>query len=928
MLNNEYCLKRLVLINSANYEIAEIPLDDSVSIVAPNNVGKTSLINSLQFLLVRDAGKMDFGAYDLNASRKFYFPGNTSYILLEMQLPSGLVVVGCVGKGLSNEYQYFAYTGSLNVEHFKNVDGTIVEEPKLREVFAERGLTVSYYKRSTEFFDALYGKYDITSKDIDIRLFSLSSGNLRDVFQKVLIKTLRLERLVAADVKNFLLQITNASYAKDVDFSKVWHEAIDPVKADKDQYNACVRMQSKIRELEVKYDRLRFLRGKIGTMRPLINKALSEWDEYRKAKEGEYNRQAEGIKARKVELNNQRAQLIADKRDAQNKIDSIDKWNQRQTELQSRFALTADDSVLRQNVDHLDNLVAEKHSSLNMAKGANKNFIQGRVWQITKQIESSQRELESGERFFKRHIQSLLTSDEMDLLNGLLNGRILDMDVESIGDVQSFASWFKNEISNQGESICFNGLLLNREQVKIAYRGRSIEEIQEEIVANQQELLRLQEQLRLLADLEKGQQELATLRRELSAAQQELRDYEELTDLRKNEAERNAVKQSLQDQLKENEAEDERLTLDERDLDDKRSALVDKQRELKQQNEAIEEKKRYRIDMQSDIEFAIQLPHDEFFYDGDILGCLKDKLQEQSADCFELKNASGRVKEILSDLFSNGFTKYQGQDTEDEQITKIVGFANNLENENQAIQDLMRTAIASVSSVLREFSSKFDNFELELKDFNSLVRKRRVSDLEQLSVDIVPEPILEAVRTFAKFASTDENPTLFDFSVNNSESGNAEIEKAKNELLRFCDVNGSMKLEHLFNLSFGVCKKGGKLLNYTDLSQIGSNGTVLMAKLIFGLALLFKMSSRNKRIVSVCYLDEAASIDDENQKNLIATAKEFGFNLLFASPTPQNTVRYCVSIVKRNNKNVVTRKQWQIFEELKRSENVIEEVSA
>ena len=37
MKNNAYGINRLVLINSANYEIAELPLDESISLVGPNN---------------------------------------------------------------------------------------------------------------------------------------------------------------------------------------------------------------------------------------------------------------------------------------------------------------------------------------------------------------------------------------------------------------------------------------------------------------------------------------------------------------------------------------------------------------------------------------------------------------------------------------------------------------------------------------------------------------------------------------------------------------------------------------------------------------------------------------------------------------------------------------------------------------------------
>jgi len=42
------------------YSRAELPLDGSVSLVAPNNTGKTSLINALQYLLIIDRRGVNF----------------------------------------------------------------------------------------------------------------------------------------------------------------------------------------------------------------------------------------------------------------------------------------------------------------------------------------------------------------------------------------------------------------------------------------------------------------------------------------------------------------------------------------------------------------------------------------------------------------------------------------------------------------------------------------------------------------------------------------------------------------------------------------------------------------------------------------------------------------------------------------------------
>ena len=66
----QHGFQRLVLLGSAGYQRAELPLDDAVSLIAPNNTGKTSLINALQFLLIIDRRRMDFGAHDFRWSSK------------------------------------------------------------------------------------------------------------------------------------------------------------------------------------------------------------------------------------------------------------------------------------------------------------------------------------------------------------------------------------------------------------------------------------------------------------------------------------------------------------------------------------------------------------------------------------------------------------------------------------------------------------------------------------------------------------------------------------------------------------------------------------------------------------------------------------------------------------------------------------------
>ena len=152
-----YGFQRLALLGSAGYQRAELPLDDSVSLIAPNNTGKTALINALQYLLIIDKRRMDFGAHGPDKSRRFYFPNNSAYILLEVMLPeTGSLVLGCVGKGVSHDYEYFSYRGSLDIDDFRQADGALVTQPQLRAHLAESGKSVFSYS-STEFVDLLYG---------------------------------------------------------------------------------------------------------------------------------------------------------------------------------------------------------------------------------------------------------------------------------------------------------------------------------------------------------------------------------------------------------------------------------------------------------------------------------------------------------------------------------------------------------------------------------------------------------------------------------------------------------------------------------------------------------------------------------------------------------------------------------------------------
>lgn len=127
-----YGPQKLILINTGRYDFAEVELNGSLQIVGPNNTGKTTLINTLQFLYLDDRRHMDFGAYTPEQTRDYYFANQYSYILFQCIGARGQFVFGWRGqsKAAGTEPERFYYEGPFLTEDFLDGKGQ-VREPKV-----------------------------------------------------------------------------------------------------------------------------------------------------------------------------------------------------------------------------------------------------------------------------------------------------------------------------------------------------------------------------------------------------------------------------------------------------------------------------------------------------------------------------------------------------------------------------------------------------------------------------------------------------------------------------------------------------------------------------------------------------------------------------------------------------------------------------
>jgi hypothetical protein len=912
----QYGFQRLVLLGSAGYSRAELPLDGAVSLVAPNNTGKTSLINALQFLLIIDQRRMDFGAHDWEKSKRFYFPHNSAYVLLEVSLPeSGTVVLGCVGKGVSHDYEYFSYAGPLRVEEFCLSDGSIVPQPKLASHLASHGRRVWSYKSASEFADTVYGGRNRKLQgEHDFCVFRLEHASDASVFQRVLTRTLRLDKLRSSEVKDYLLQIFRRDLPDaNIDFKAEWDKAFAELNAERDQYLAALRQQTALAELERKQQARLALRGKLRHWRPLIDAALQQWQQHYDSHEQALQHALLECDAERQRLREQDRQLTREQ--AQRELEQKALWSQdeRLRALQQRFALIPDREMLenrrRELQEQRDALVVRMAQAQSRAPGA----IERELARLERELAQVQQELRTQGRNLYQRLADVLSAEQLAALNRVLAKPVLTLGAEDfrLDEVALRAALSDADTGPLGRL----GLQLRWDALPAQHQQRTRAELEEWQRDLQQQLAQLREQWAVAQALEDVKQQCQALERQLAELDAELRDYAEMQALQQSAAEREQRLQALHERLAELAAMQAQSAQRDRELDQQRQQRQQELDNLKQQHRQIEQRRNQRIDHEAPFTWLDQLPAIPCEDSPELAPQqLAERLHTYLVDCRQLLEIDDQIRRLLGDIHAGGLTKYQFLEPEAE-IERLVAFAHHLPQEAQALERKARSAVVNVAASLRELRDGLAAFKRRMREFNRKISGRQISDLAVFAIEPEDETALvEAIELLISTAARAEQGQTFELFNQQSVLDDEQLNRAKTLLIEEGNARHGLRVADLFRLRFRVGKAGHEPEAFDDLDSAASNGTVLMAKLVTGLAMLHLMQDQRRPIQGVCYLDEALALDARNQRSLIEAAAEFGFSLIFASPAPLTTVRYCVPIHQQQGRNHISRRSWQVFE--------------
>ncbi|WP_341326848.1 hypothetical protein [Methylotuvimicrobium sp. KM2] len=920
----QYGFQKLVLLNSAGYSRAELPLDDAVSIIAPNNTGKTSLINALQFLLIIDRRLMDFGAHSIENSRKFYFPDNSAYILLEVLLPTGMAVIGCVGKGLSHDYEYFAYQGGLDVEDYRLDNGKLVTQPKLIDQLLECGKLAKIYQ-SSDLRALLYGnRQKQRSDDPDLTIFPLEFTSQAATYQRILTRTLRLDSLDSRQVKEYLLEIyKNELHDRSVNFKEEWDKSFADVNYDKSQYDAVFRNHALILSMEQNQHKRKELRGKIILWRPLIENALAEWEAY-------FNQQSQSIEADTAKLKLEWDKVEARQRtiykdQAQTgvQLEKQQQLEKRYEDLTVQFHFVHDLAQLEKQLDNLQEKRDEQVTRLKNAKSQpNPNTIRNNIKKCRQEMGQLSRQLASLNNNLYLLLQQSLPTESFDALIRLLAGAALSLPVAAGGKVQvldenrlrAFGQELVDRIN--GYHLEAAGLSIDLAALEPNMQIRTAAELQADIEELQRQLTQWKELLTTVEQYEQERAKVDEFDRELAQQRKEIEQYKELLTLRASASER-------QQSITELENKSQALEVEEATLKKQKSAIESNQTRVKNDRESLNDRhkrihiaRQQRKDHETPFNFLEELPHLPCMQAARLeIDRLADQIEAYNQDCQRLRELDKELAEGLIHLHHDGVSKFQVQEGPEQELQALFNYTAQLKQEQAAIERKSRSAVVQVAAILRDLRDSLETLKRRMTDFNTKINRRQLSDLKVFKIEPrEEEAIVNAIRTLISTSEQVDSGSSFDLFDHNAVLDDKELNKAKDLLIKQGEKLGSLRVEHLFRLVFVIGKQNQNAAEFEELDSAASNGTVLMAKLITGLAMLNQMQDPRKSIKTACYLDEAASLDQRNQRNLIETAAEFGFSLIFASPEPQITARYCVPIGTSNGKNHISRLNWQILE--------------
>lgn len=916
-----YGIRRLLLLNAASYALGDFPLDRPLSISAPNNRGKSTAINALQFPFLSHMNDMAFPRSNED-TRKYYFPYDNSYVVSEIVTETGTYVVGAVGKGQASghEYQLFAYHSPLDIEDYldREQGDEVMKVRNLKELSARLGRRGVWVKplQPKQMRDALMGKTITLSNDEQFsigvfRLRSMTDDHYR-LFIRVFKNLLHMNNVNLDEMKRLLIDVLMPGEGSTtVDFMsryRLLNEEVEKALENVDTASRIALYVKKLAEAKVANDKA------YGILRALWASIASAYGFEHSRREDAIDRLAKdiaGIEPKMVEIKASRdplqdviGEMDFTKRNIESTLTTIEEDAQ-------RFALYESPEVIEQQIaerqEQRDRLVVE----LQRTDPEDIQGIKADLKSVSQHIE----ELRARTLAIENNLLFVLTEEFNEIQTQTII-RLFNKDLLSLVRVDDDGI----QVVNHEEMIarirkvlayCKDGYF-DDGSVRIRLDAIPLididdyfnfDSIQQALTRQEKRQSELERNLEVAQDYRRLEQKRRDLQAQIREEEGNLKEYRAYLDMSKNKAQ-------LESNLKQVSA----------DLETKRdelSGMADQLLGLGSHKQDLENQKRSSEYALKELEAKYQQVTP--VASSDPLGSapthrLPESLEEM-IDTYLLaiqsKNESAKEMQGQFDLIeSKGGLRFTHSEEEAIRIRELTEAVEGIDEYQLQYENLQKSGSQELGALLKGLSDRFDVFTNEILQFNRQMNKRKISNIERIQFVIDGNnDILNAVKKIV------EQGTLF--------SDPDSVHRAVQDLDRLVGQRGvKLSLENLFNMGISIELENGKVSTSFSDANIQSTGTGLTVKVILNVMLLGRLLyTKEGQVVNIpIYIDEAGQIDPANQQTLIDQCLPAGFVPVFASVEAQATADYCIGLAEKDGRIYVDQEDWFRLEKLEKSQ--------
>lgn len=867
-------VKRIIFIRAGRYDYAELELGKSSHLVGENNVGKTSLIEALQFLYIGNFNEMKFGNYAWEETQRYYFSSVQSYILFECMTNKGkYVTVGLHGCGVLQSYnvERFTFSGEYRKDIFVQPDNHV-------RTFDDVKMKLDEDARHFRLLEAKDIRASVLG-NIDDAQISLGIVPLRDEgkygkFSHLFRNLLRLNNMTQQDIKETLLEVHDQFRKKEINLAA---------------------------EHGIQFARAKLERTKLNELKgalPFGQKLKEQWVLHTSTRKDipAFYQHLERIKTETIR------RLRADEqrfRDAAHKTDGkIEQLKLSQKAVGEAIKVIAGKQAVVQN--SLSTLAAQEKSLedfvVSLEQEALHNLeqqiaeLQGKLHANTDPVEVIQQDILN----LDRKLQGLLRShDNFAFLVGTaLKGHFSEAEIREVfrvlNPVLLSMPLQQGSIEVSDEAGALRYLLAIRDAIHdgiFEWNGtkihlsslpetnevlHDIESIKAGIKTAEANLKKRASDLVVAQNASALERQIGGLSTQAKTIQRRIDELGAYQNELKNKPKWELLTKTLLAEMELKDAEIQQIQKDMPVLSDL---------SIRQNNSAIQAgldvdkvyKERYE---QPDASWPIGLIDsswtDDFHQAASVYREMHDTNISTGQEVASILEVIHRGAPSAGDYFV-------GTSLE-EQIEAVIATLDSIQKIEESCKEIWEGCVVGLRTSFSHILKDLDTLSEKMGTFSQHLAGVSISNLKRVSLEV--EERKDITKKYRDMIRNDG--TLY--------AGSSESVRAIEEISKMLEGNPIIRLADLFGVRFIIEFEDGSKKTFSDLSSIESNGTTMMIKALINMILIRDMMHssviKSRRISIPFYLDEANQIDPKNLKQIVDTAIRLGFCPVLASTIP------------------------------------------